>query len=183
YNGNVNRSVSAYTTANVNLIPNNFGAINASIINPPNSNLRWEKIHVLNFGVDFATRDEQFGGSVEYYEKTGLDLIGQSPVDPTTGVASFTGNTANIRDRGVDLTFRVANTFGPFRWNSILLFSYVKDKVTKYDQVQVTVGDYLTVSALNPLVSHPLDSVYALRWEGLNDSAGDPQGYLNGTGQ
>jgi len=64
---------------------NNFGAINASIINPPNADLRWEKIHVLNFGVDFSTNNDQFGGTAEYYLKTGLDLIGESPVDPTTG--------------------------------------------------------------------------------------------------
>jgi len=183
YNGNVNRSVSAYTTANVNPAPNGFGAINASIINPPNADLRWEKIHVLNFGVDFATQDDQFGGTLEYYTKIGLDLIGQSPVDPTTGVTSFTGNTANIRDRGLDLSFHANNRFGAFRWSSILLFSYVRDKVTRYNQIQAAVADYLSVGTLNPLVGHPLYSVYALRWEGLNDSTGNPKGYLNGNGQ
>ena len=183
YNGNVDRSVSAYTTANVNPQTNNFGAINASIINPPNANLRWEKIHVLNFGADFSTHNDQFGGTAEYYLKTGLDLIGNSPVDPTTGVTSFTGNTANILDHGVDLIFHANNTFGAFRWNSILLFSYVRDKVTKYEQQQATVNDYLNPNTLNPLLGHPLYSVYALRWKGLDDSAGNPQGYLNGTGQ
>ena len=183
YNGNVDRSVSAYTTANVNPVVNNFGALNASIINPPNADLRWEKIHVLNFGVDFATHDDRFGGTAEYYIKTGLDLIGESPVDPTTGVTSFTGNTANIRDHGVDFTLHTNNMFGSFRWNSILLFTYVLDKVTKYDQMQAAVNDYLTINTLNPLVGHPLYSVYALRWEGLDHLTGDPKGYLNGTGQ
>jgi TonB-linked SusC/RagA family outer membrane protein len=183
YNGNVNRSVSAYTTANVYPIQNSFGAIIASIINPPNADLRWEKIHVLNFGVDFSTHNDQFGGTLEYYLKTGLDLIGGSPVDPTTGVTSFTGNTANIRDRGVDFTFHANNTFGTFRWNSILLFSYVRDKVTKYEQQQAAVNTYLSVGILNPLIGHPLYSVYALQWEGLDHQTGDPKGYLNGSGQ
>jgi TonB-linked SusC/RagA family outer membrane protein len=183
YNGNVDRSVSAYTTANVNPITNGFGALNASIINPPNADLRWEKIHVLNFGVDFATHNDGFGGTLEYYLKTGLDLIGESPVDPTTGVTTFTGNTANIEDHGIDLTLHANNTFGAFRWNSILLFSFVRDKVTKYEQMQAAVNAYLSVGILNPLIGHPLYSVYALRWKGLDDSAGNPQGYLNGTGQ
>jgi TonB-linked SusC/RagA family outer membrane protein len=183
YNGNVDRSVSAYTTANVNPVTNNFGSIDASIINPPNADLRWEKIHVLNFGVDFSTHNDRFGGTVEYYVKTGLDLIGESPVDPTIGVQSFTGNTANIRDHGVDLTFHASHTFGAFRWNSILLFTYVRDKITKYDQMQAAVDDYLTTGTINPLVGHPLYSVYALRWEGLDHVTGDPKGYLNGTGQ
>jgi TonB-linked SusC/RagA family outer membrane protein len=183
YNGNVDRSVSAYTTANVNPQANPFGAINASIINPPNADLRWEKIHVVNFGLDFSTHDDRFGGTAEYYLKTGLDLIGESPVDPTTGVTSFTGNTANIEDHGFDLTLHANNTFGAFRWNSILLFSYVRDKVTKYEQTQAAVNAYLSVGILNPLIGHPLYSVYALRWKGLDDSAGNPKGYLNGTGQ
>jgi TonB-linked SusC/RagA family outer membrane protein len=183
YNGNVDRSVSAYTTANVSPQPNNFGAINASIINPPNADLRWEKIHVLNFGVDFSTHNDQFGGTAEYFLKTGLDLIGESPVDPTTGVTSFTGNTANIQDHGVDLTFHSNNEFGAFRWNSVLLFSYVRDKVTKYDQVQAAVLNYLDLGSINPLLGHPLYSVYALRWEGLDQQTGDPKGFINGAGQ
>lgn len=182
YNGNVDRSVSAYTTANVNAVTNNFGALNASIINPPNINLRWEKIHVINFGIDFSTPNDRFGGTAEYYLKTGLDLIGESPVDPTTGVTSFTGNTANIQDHGIDLTLHVNHTFGAFRWNTVFLFNYVRDKVTKYNQVQAAVNAYLTEGTLNPLAGHPLYSVYALRWKGL-DTAGNPQGYLNGTGQ
>lgn len=183
YNGNINRSVSAYTTANIYPIQNNFGAITASIINPPNADLRWEKIHVLNFAMDFSTHNDEFGGTAEYYIKSGLDLIGKSPVDPTTGVANFTGNTANIRDRGFDLSFHANKTFATFRWNSILLFSFVKDKVSKYDQLQAAVSDYLTVGTLNPLIGHPLYSVYALRWEGLDHQTGDPKGFVNGTGQ
>ena len=183
YNGNVDRSVSAYTTASVNPQPNNYGAINAGIINPPNADLRWEKIHVLNFGVDFATHDDRFGGTVEYYVKNGLDLIGQSPVDPTTGVTSFTGNTANIRDHGVDLSLHANNTIGAFQWNSVLLFSFVRDKVTKYNNVRATVLDYLNIGTLNPLVGRPLYSAYALKWEGLDPQTGDPMGWLNGQGQ
>ena len=183
YNGNVNRSVSAYTTANINPVPNNFGAINASIINPPNADLRWEKIHVLNFAIDVETRNDRFGGTLEYYTKAGLDLIGQSPVDPTSGVISYTGNTANIRDHGVDLIFHSNNSFGPFKWNSSLLFTYVQDKVTQYARLQAAVDDYLTVSALNPLAGRPLYSVYALRWKGLDHLTGDPKGFLNGAGQ
>jgi len=183
YNGNVDRSVSAYTTANINALSNTFGAINASIINPPNADLRWEKIHVFNFGTDFALRGDQFGGTLEYYIKAGLDLIGQSPVDPTTGVTSFTGNTANILDHGIDLSLHTNHSFGKVRWNSILLFSYVRDKVTKYDQQLATVNDYFSVGTINPLVGRPLYSVYALKWEGLDHQNGNPQGYVKGTAQ
>ena len=95
--------------------------------------------------------------------KTGLDLIGESPVDPTTGVTSFTGNTANIEDHGVDLTFHANNTFGAFRWNSILLFSYVRDKVTKYEQVQAAVNNYLEwVRSTHLLVVRCIQSMHCV---------------------
>ncbi|HXD76592.1 MAG TPA: SusC/RagA family TonB-linked outer membrane protein, partial [Puia sp.] len=180
FNGNVNRSVSAYTTANVSPVANSFGAIDATIINPPNADLRWERIQVINFGVDFATNGDRFGGTAEYYLKKGFDLIGASPVDPTTGVTSFMGNTANIEDHGFDLTLYSNNRFGAFRWNSTLLFSYVRDKLTQYKQVQASVGNYLSIGTLNPLVGRPLYSVYALKWAGLDPATGDPAGYLNG---
>ena len=183
YNGNVDQSLSAFTTAMTNPQGNGYGAVSASIVNPPNPNLRWERINTFNVGADFSTRGDRVGGSVEYFIKSGRDLIGQSPVDPTTGVTVFTGNTANMLAHGVDLTLHANNSFGKVRWNSVLLFSLVRDRVTNYKVNQGTVTAYFQASTINPLVGKPLYSVFALRWEGL-DTAGNPQGYLrNPNGQ
>ena len=178
YNGNVDRSVSAYTTANINSFINPYGATNSYIVNPPNPSLRWERINIFNTGIDFASKRDHIGGSIEYYIKSGKDLIGQSPLDPTTGVLQFTGNTANMRAHGWDLTLHTNANIGPVRWNSILLFSYVLDKVTNYKQKLGSVLNYFYPASVNPVVGRPLYSVYALRWEGL-DSLGNPQGLLN----
>jgi TonB-linked SusC/RagA family outer membrane protein len=180
YNGNVDRNISAYTTATLNSGINAYNAVTATVVNPPDPTLRWEKIHIYNFGLDFASDKNRVSGTVEYYIKSGIDLIGQSPVDPTTGVTVFTGNTANMRDHGVDLTLRTDNSFGTFRWNSTLLFSYVLDKVTKYDEKLGQVSDYFNPTTVNPLAGKPLYSVYALRWGGLTADSGNPTGILNG---
>jgi hypothetical protein len=180
YNGNVDRSVSAFTTATVNPINNIYGAIINNIINPPNPSLRWERINIFNTGIDFAGKGDRVGGSIEYYIKTGKDLIGQTPVDPTTGVFTFTGNTANMRANGWDITLHTNTAIGPVRWSSILLFSYVLDKVTDYKEKLGAVLNYFSPTTVNPLVGHPLYSVYAFRWMGLDPMTGDPQGVLNG---
>ncbi len=180
YNGNVDRNVSAYTTATVNTGINVYNAVTSTIVNPPNPYLRWEKIHIYNWGLDFASVKNRVSGTIEYYIKSGIDLIGQSPEDPTTGISVFTGNTADMRDHGIDLTLRTDDSFGAVRWNSVLLFSYVLDKVTKYEQKLGSVIDYLNSSTINPLVGKPLYSVYALRWAGLTADSGNPQGLLNG---
>ncbi|HXB09754.1 MAG TPA: SusC/RagA family TonB-linked outer membrane protein [Puia sp.] len=180
YNGNVDRDVSAYTTAVVNGGLNPYNNINASIVNPPNPGLRWERVHIINAGLDFATKDNRLGGTIEYYIKSGLDLIGQSPVDPTTGVSTFTGNTANMINHGLDVTLQENTHFGKVRWNSVLLFSFVRDKVTRYLAKTGSVGSYLNSGSINPLTGKPLYSLFALRWEGLDPVHGDPLGLYGG---
>jgi TonB-linked SusC/RagA family outer membrane protein len=180
YNGNVDRDVSAYTTAVLNGGVNPYNNLTASVVNPPNPGLRWERVHIFNAGLDFATKENRLSGSVEYYIKSGLDLFGFSPVDPTTGVSIFEGNTANMINHGLDLTVQGNINFGPIRWNSVLLFSLSRDKVTRYLAKPGSVSDYLNPGTINPLVGRPLYSVFALNWEGLSQVNGDPQGLYQG---
>jgi TonB-linked SusC/RagA family outer membrane protein len=180
--GNIDRNLSAYTTANINGGVNGYGSPTATIINPPNPNLRWERINIFNLGLDFALPGAKFGGTVEYYIKTGVDLIGPNLIDPTAGVSIFEENSAGMRDHGVDLTLHSDHTIGHIRWSSALLFSYVQDNVTNYKVRLGSVGDYLDDSKINPLVGHPLYSVYALGWKGLDPKSGAPTGVLKGNG-
>lgn len=180
YNGNIDRNVSAYTTAVVNVGLNPYNNPSAQIINPPNPALRWERVHIWNAGLDFATKENHLSGTIEYYIKSGLDLIGQSPVDPTTGVSIFTGNTANMINHGLDLTFQGNVDIGKVHWNSVLLFSFVQDKVTRYLVKQGAVRNYIETPFISPLTGRPLYSVFAYRWKGLDPMTGDPLGLYGG---
>ncbi len=64
YNGNIDRTASAYTAA-VKDGRNIFGANTASITNPPNPSLRWERAHMFNLGLDFALRENRLSGSFD----------------------------------------------------------------------------------------------------------------------
>jgi outer membrane receptor protein involved in Fe transport len=102
HNGNIDKSVTAYTTA-VSLGYNALtGLPYSTIINPPNPELQWERVKIWNAGVDFETKDRVLSGSIEYYTKWGVDLIGSSPYPPSTGVTVFRGNNADTRGHGVD---------------------------------------------------------------------------------
>jgi TonB-linked SusC/RagA family outer membrane protein len=180
YNGNIDRNVSAYTTAILNPGVNPYNNVNAAIINPPNPGLRWERVHIWNTGLDFATKGGRLSGTIEYYIKSGLDLIGYSPVDPTTGVSTFAGNTANMINHGLDLTLTENVNLGAVHLNSVLLFSFARDKVTHYLAKPGAVIDYLNPGTINPLSGRPLYSLFALRWEGLSPANGDPQGLYQG---
>lgn len=181
YNGNVYKNVSAYTTALLanyyNYSPNTSLPY-ATIENPPNPELRWERVRMVNIGIDFSTKNSVLSGSVEYYHKNGYDLIGNSAFDPTSGISSFTGNNASTKGHGFDVTLNTKNIDRKFKWYTSLLFSQVKDIVTKYN---ITSPAYALVqSPGTPNVGKPLFAVYSRSWAGLDPQNGDPRGYLNG---
>jgi TonB-linked SusC/RagA family outer membrane protein len=180
YNGNVDRTVAAFTSASLDGY-NPWQAPLASIVNPPNPALRWEKVHMVNFAVDFSTLHNIISGSLEYYIRKATDLIGNSPLDPTTGVSAYRGNTSDMEGHGFDITITTQNMNKQVKWSSILLFSHAVDKVTEFKSQQTAVGAYMNTLALTPVKGKPLYSVYSFKWHGLDPMTGDPIGQLNGT--
>ncbi|MCS3795988.1 SusC/RagA family TonB-linked outer membrane protein [Niastella sp. OAS944] len=179
YKGNVDKSVSAFTTAKYDALNGTWNVPTASIVNPPNPSLRWEKNHMLNFGVDFALKNSALEGSLEYYTRKGIDLIGYSPMDPTSGVNIFRGNTADMKGRGVDIMLRSKNINKRFKWFSTFLFSYAADEVTSYKMPQSAIWLYADPQYMSPMAGRPLYSIFSFKWMGLKPETGEAQGYFN----
>lgn len=186
YNGNVDRNLSAFTTATffAGSINRMTGLPYARITNPPNPNLRWEKIGIFNLGVDYSIKQDRISGNIEFYRKTGEDLIGSVPMPTSTGVDNFRGNFADTRTMGMDLILRadiVRNR--QFRWSSNLLASHVYEKVTGYElrasPIQfLQYGEGMGIPA--PLVGRPLIAIYSFKSAGLDPDTGMPRGFLDG---
>lgn len=182
YNGNVNKSLTAYTTASYST---NYytGLLQLQIQTPPNPELRWEKIKIANIGADFQTRNNLFSGSFEFYIKNGIDLIGSSPLDPTTGFnvggrTNFTGNNANMKGHGFDIQLNSHASFRKLIWNSSLLFNNATDKVTRYD-FEDNLLSYLS-NYSSPAVGRPRYGIYSFEAAPLDPENGDPQVYIGG---
>lgn len=180
YNGSVDKSVSAFTTARYYNGSSYLTKLPyAVIVNPPNPELRWERVKIANFGLDFTLKKEVISGSIEYYRKKGLDLIGMSPYAPSTGITEFTGNYANSKGHGVDIQLNTHNLRNGFKWFSSFLLSYASDKVTHY--LGEGVGtNYVTTPASYPMEGKPLYAIYSYAYAGLDPQTGNPQGYLDG---
>ncbi|MBL4677318.1 MAG: SusC/RagA family TonB-linked outer membrane protein, partial [Mucilaginibacter sp.] len=119
YSGNVDNTLSALTTIQYLGQSPLSRQINASIRNPPNPDLGWEKTGLFNIGMDFAIADNRLSGSVEYYRKQSDHLIGFSPLDLTTGVLNpatnlfqYKGNVAAMQGRGIELNLHSNNLKG-----------------------------------------------------------------------
>ena len=183
YNGNINKDLTAYTTVK----PGTDGVTKApitSVINPPNPELRWERISMANMGVVFALKKNVLSGSIEYFTKKGKDLIGDISMDPTTGISSFRGNLSDMKGKGVDVQLTGKLVSNKFTWSPTILFSHATDKVTNYAReiqgpalIQQGSGE---ATVLAPYVGHPVLSIYSFRWAGLDPTNGDPLGYLDG---
>lgn len=186
YNGNLDRTVTAFTTAGFSTSPVT-GQNGATIYTPPNPNLQWERIGILNMGVDFGTRNGILSGSIEYYHKNAKDLMGYGPLDPTFGLVSYKGNIASMRNNGIDAALNVKWLRHKWQWNTSAMFSYTTDKVTAY-YAQPTFAAYFTDASIEgnlvgqyaPTIGKPLFSIYSRKWAGLNPANGNPMGYVNG---
>jgi TonB-dependent starch-binding outer membrane protein SusC len=185
FNGNVDRSLSAFTTAqflSFNLfIPANY----AQLVNPPNQDLRWERIRISNLGLDFEDKSGRISGSVEVYKKAGLDLIGSVPFAPSTGITTFTGNNASTSTTGFDLSLMTKNTVGKIKWTTHWIASGLRERVTDFE-INFPVANLLNFGISGrggeyfPVAGKPLFAVYSLPWGGLNPDNGNPRGILEG---
>lgn len=183
--GNVNKNLSSLLTARYNtvlatdLVPQLRGA---AILNPPNSQLSWEKVNTTNLGLDIETQNGFFSGSIEYYIKKSDDLIGEFSLPAATGRTTLNGNFASSQVNGTDVNLTANWIRTKFRWSSYLIYSTLKEKVTEYERIP-TVANLLSISSTSmpfPMIGRPLFGVYSYAWSGLDPNTGDPRGFLNG---
>ncbi len=179
--GNVNPSLSALSTirylsanSNINNVPG------AQIVNPPNPNLRWEKVKMWNIGLDFELAQTKFGGSMEWYSKNCEDLLAPVALDITSGYSTLTLNSGVLKGWGLDVQLHYTLEAGKFVWFQNLSFSHVTNRVEEYyysSNVLTNVAG--TGSTITPRQGYPTYAVFSYRWAGLDPANGDPQGYIN----
>ena len=181
YNGNVRNDLAAVPTIryqSVEAITNLFyGQVNTL----PNPELRWETVGILNAGIDLGTKNDKLTGSIEYFHKNATDLLSPALVDPTIGVSQMTINSANLSGDGVDVKMNWKISDRVLKINSFLIFSYVTNRVTRYQNTIANKGGYTgTGFLITPIEGKDPFSLISYRWGGLDPLTGYPQGYLNG---
>ncbi|WP_026970230.1 SusC/RagA family TonB-linked outer membrane protein [Algoriphagus terrigena] len=182
YNGNVDRTTSAYTTASYYITGStsqNPGERAAVIQNPPNPDLRWERIRMWNGSLDFGLKNDILDGSLEVYVKDGIDLIGDYPVAPSMGASIFRGNFASTRTKGLDLSLHAAPLRGKLRWDIDYFHSLIREEVTDY-KIKPNVDQLVSDLFAIPYPGRPLFGLYSYAWAGLDPDTGDPRGVLDG---
>lgn len=149
----------------------------AGLETPPNPNLRWEQVRIINLGLDFTTFHQRISGSIDWFQKYSTDVIAPAPIDPTTGVRNATINYADIKGHGVEVVLNSRNiSTRNFQWTTSLNYTYNKAIISKYyGGFQITpIGN-----GLNPREGGMAYAMYSYKWMGLDPATGDPRGWLN----
>lgn len=180
FSGNVDPSKVAVTT----LI---YGSNSPYTLSPltnvnnfTNPDLRWEKAGMINYGLDFKSKNNRITGSVEYYRKRSTDLYSGVPIDPTFGLGTSTvvKNSADLNASGFDVQVTLLNIDRQVKWSTDIIVNTYKSKVTRRHNSSFTASSWVG-SGAHPMEGYPLYTIFAYPWAGL-DAAGDPQGLMQG---
>lgn len=146
------------------------------VINLANPQLKWEKTYVTNIGVDFGVLDNKLAGSVEYYRRSGKDLLYALPINAayagTVNSGLLTRNISAMTNKGVDVSLR-AQVYSNKDWTVSLgaTLSYNTNKITdgRIDSTRITTS---TISyyagTMGNLSGYSTDKLLVYRHAGLS---------------
>lgn len=99
-------------------------------IKPANASLSWEKVALMNFGVDFSLWNGLLSGTAEYYLKNTSDILLAYNVPFEVGISqSPSQNVAKVRNRGFELALSHRNQIKKFSYNIGANFSINSNKI------------------------------------------------------
>lgn len=172
FNGNVTSTEGQVLIAFANPFFNrtSTGEQPLSVSTLPNPRLRWERVAVTNFGLDFNLFNNRFSGSIEYFNKNATDIFAREEVDPTftpLEVTTMGKNFGKLQNQGIDIQLNVRPIVtNNFSWNSTLNFGSTTSEVKEAD----------TPNTIQPHRSNeifragdPVDAIYAYRYDGLDE--------------
>src|SRR5690606_13303688 len=173
FSGNIDPSKTAVTTLEY-FIYSPYTQTTATRIDAFfNPELRWEKVRMINLGVDFRSRSNRISGSIDLFQKKATDLYSPVPIDRTTGlgVNTLTKNAANMTGKGFDVELNTVNIDRIIRWSSKINFSGYNDIITKVYSPYES-ADYFAGNRDNLVEGYPLNAHFTFKWAGLDPETG-----------
>jgi len=91
-------------------------------------------------------------------------------------------NVASMKGNGWDIQLNSINIDRTFKWNTTLNFSLYKDEIAEYLIERTVASDYVSIGSppVSGIEGHPIYTMYAYKWAGLDPTTGEAQGYLDG---
>ena len=148
------------------------GSAETRLFNP---DLKWEKNHATNVGLDL-TLLERFSVTLDWYNRDTKDLLLDRPISTTTGLSSILKNVGSMRNRGFELELKSTNMSNKdWFWTTSLNLAHNKNTLTKLDGEQKEIPDGLLVHR----VGESYNSFYMYEYAGVDPTTGKESFYIN----
>lgn len=97
-----------------------------------NSDLGWESTTSTNLGVDIIVVDQRISAEIDMYNAKTENVLVKRNIPQLTGYSSVWSNMGEIKNKGFEIALSSVNiTNRDFRWQSRVLFSLNRDKISK----------------------------------------------------
>lgn len=153
------------------------GAVGASLaFTPGNANIRWEKQFSKDIGLEFRLFKNRVGATIDFYDRLNSDLIYLVNLPGNTGYSFGYDNIGDMSNKGIEISINADIVRSKnFKWNINVNWSTNQNKLEKAYQDSRILGNLLQK------VGEPFNSMYLVRWAGVNPDNGKPQWYdING---
>ena len=145
-----------------------------------NSELTWEKGHVLNLGIDIGLFNRRLDVIFDYWRRNSFDLIASLKNSAIGGTLYKYANYADMESRGYDLAIGVT----PIRtknwnWKSNLTLGYTTTKITNSKNMP-SIYNMINASGGNR-EGYPVGSLFSIQYKGLEHDTGVPL-FINESG-
>ena len=166
-NNNVGAYATQLTLSGTTYYP--FGSFYSQGTSPSgviDRDLKWEKSHEVDFGIDFGFFHERIRGSVDYYDKKSTDLLYSVQLPLESGGTKLTTNIGSVRNRGIELELTTENIVTRnWHWTTSFTFAHNKNEVL---EVNGTGNLYNGSSSTgNLFIGEPYNNVYGYEWDGI----------------
>ncbi|SEW53767.1 TonB-dependent receptor [Chitinophaga arvensicola] len=123
-----------------------------------NRNLKWEKAHQLNIGLDVSLWENRIQFTGDVYNRVTKDLLYYRLMPATSGYEGVYDNIGSIRNRGVELSLTTTNIRRKqFSWNTSLIYSMNRSRVLELN------GDIMYPWGGRIMEGRPLNEFYGYR--------------------
>lgn len=154
------------------------GVINQGIVtayypaNMSNKNLGWENTTQYNVGTDIGLWAGRVSLTIDYYYKRTSDLLINLPIPESTGYTTYTTNSGEVENQGLDFDLSGTILTGKFKWKASGNISFNRNKVLKFDGVmQSFMGAGISSVNNQPIniakVGYPIGSFFGYKIDGI----------------
>lgn len=107
------------------------------------SSLTWERIRNFNIGLDFGLFSNRLTGTIEYFKRKTVDMVGPAPELPALlGIVVPKTNNADMESYGFDFDIQWRDRIGEVNYGVKFNLSDSQAKVTRYPNTTNAIGGW-----------------------------------------